>query len=560
MTDWSKAGLLNQFPNFDTINVLEQGIVADGATPCDQALKTLLNDFKDNPTVFFFPPGEYYFTQGIQLLKGQVLKGASATETHLIFDLTEEDYLISANGKIKTDTAWLTAKARKDSTTIFIDDPDGVFKAGDFVKFVVDDGELVTSDWALNSTGQICKILSADNGKLTIHRPLRRSFPLAEEPRLVKIRPVQFVGVECLSIERKDTTLTQTSNIYFNMAANCRVSGIASQNCNFAHLTLQQSTQMEVSGCHFQDAFQYGGGGQGYGVVLQFNTGDCLVQNNIFQHLRHSMLLQAGANGNVLAYNYSTQPFWTETNLPASAAGDLVLHGNFVYENLLEGNIVQNIVIDDSHGINGPGNTFFRNRAELFGIFMNNNPASPGQLFIGNEVTSSLPFTGLYMLSGEDHFEYGNNVKGSMQPPSSSILQQLSLFLPTSPPFFEEMEMPFASIGLPNNLNSGTIPAKAHFLTGQMTSCEMPPPVVISDTEEAHSEERLVYPNPTNGLLFLNVEGKSELRLVDFTGKTVYQASVENGQALHLPQLPKGVYSLMALTGGQLQSTKVILQ
>jgi hypothetical protein len=44
-------------------------------------------------------------------------------------------------------------------------------------------------------------------------------------------------------------------------------------------------------------AFAYGGGGQGYGLVLEFTSCDNRAQNNIFEHLRYSMLLQSGPSG-----------------------------------------------------------------------------------------------------------------------------------------------------------------------------------------------------------------------------------------------------------------------
>ncbi|MBI1228030.1 MAG: T9SS type A sorting domain-containing protein [Bacteroidetes bacterium] len=557
-TDWSKVGIQNELSAYDTVDVVAQGMPNDGITPCDQSLGALLNA-STNPTVFYFPAGEYYFTKPIQLEKAQVLKGASSDETHFIFDLQGQNHLIEANGKVLTDTAWLLSAAWKDSVSILTDAVNGSFKAGDFVKFVSEDDDLVTSDWARYSTGQICQIKKVQNGKITLTHPTRRDYLMEDLPRIVKTKPVQFVGVECLSLERKDSTSTQTSNIFFNLAANCNVSGIASQYCNFAHVTLQQSTQVEVTGCHFQDAFDYGGGGKAYGVALQLNSGDCLIQNNTFQHLRHSMLLQAGANGNVLSYNYSLQPFWTETNLPTVAAGDLVLHGNYVYANLFEGNIVQNIVIDDSHGKNGPNNTFFRNRAELFGIFMNSNPASPGQVFIGNEVTAMSPFAGFYILEGGSHFEYANNVKGTLLPTTTDSLPEQSLYLSDEPSFFAEMEMPFAPIGFPNSLNGGSIPAKAHFLAGVMTSCEPLPPPVVSGSDQTSTMEKRVYPNPTTGVLYLDFEGNKNLKLLDINGKLVLQTNLAEGEALLLPPLPSGVYYLFSETGGHLYSDKIIM-
>ena len=139
------------------------------------------------------------------------------------------------------------------------------------------------------------------------------------------------------------------------------------------------------------------------------------------------MVLQAGANGNVFAYNYSTEPHWEETVLPANSAGDITLHGNYVYMNLFEGNVVQNIVIDNSHGINGPYNTFYRNRAELWGIFMNSS-AGNYQNFIGNQVTNTglIPY-GYYLLTGTQ-YEYGNMVKGTVKPSESFEPIGTSLF------------------------------------------------------------------------------------------------------------------------------------
>ncbi len=197
---------------------------------------------------------------------------------------------------------------------------------------------------------------------------------------------VTGVGIECLKIKRMDVDLTanQTSNIFFNYAAFCWVKGIESDSANFAHISILNSSNIEVTGSYFHGAFSYGGGGVGYGVVCHLTTGDCLIENNIFKHLRHAMLLQAGTNGNIYAYNYSLQQQRTE--LPSDAAGDIVLHGNYPYANLFEGNIAQNIGGDASHGINGPANVFFRNRALHYGIAFSAG-SGDSSVVIYNEVT-----------------------------------------------------------------------------------------------------------------------------------------------------------------------------
>jgi hypothetical protein len=562
LVDWSTAGLQATLPNYDTIDISEYGFFTGGQTPNDQQMQMVLDDHP-GPVVFHFPAGDYFFEKTIQLREGQVLKGASATETRFIFDLAEPGHLISIRGTADGQTMEILADVPKDSSVLMVENAT-LFESGDFIKIICEDAALVTSEWAEHSTGQICQVNQISGNLLTIQPALRKSLTLASQPRIVRMAPVQFAGVECISIERRDTTSQQTSNILLDRAANCWVKGVHSAYCNFGHVTVQNSAHVQVSGSYFHDAFDYGGGGKAYGVVLQFGSSDCLVENNIFKQLRHAMLLQAGPNGNVVSYNYSMQPFWTGTNLPPNAAGDLVLHGNYPYSNLFEGNIVQNIVIDDSHGANGPGNVFFRNRAEMYGIFMNNNPPSDGQLFIGNEVTGNLPFTGFYLLNGTGHFEFGNNVKNTVTPANTGNLTISSLYLAGEPAYFQELALEVGIIGLPNPANSGTIPARARFLAGEMTVCEMIPPIVSGSGEAFQGEKDWkIFPNPTTGILKIHLKKASleapEIFILDPAGKVIERAFLNEVGEISLARLSPGLYFVMVKNGGQRICEKVVV-
>jgi hypothetical protein len=259
-----------------------------------------------------------------------------------------------------------------------------------------------------------------------------------------------------MGIERIDNTAPQqTSTLFFNYSNTCWISGLALNKCTFSHIELSHSNQMRVSNCYIHDAHEYGDGGRGYGVVMHFGTGECLIENNVFEHLRHSILLQAGANGNVITYNYSHDPFWSTSSpfIPSNSAGELVLHGNYVYRNLFEMNSVQNIVIDNSHGPNGPYNTFLRNRAALFGLFFSADN-SPSQNFIGNEIpNTSFPYSSVnYMLLGTDHFLFGNNNKGTIDPVGTEIISLNSLAYLNAPAFLNGQAL--AQIGAPNTMGS----------------------------------------------------------------------------------------------------------
>ncbi len=146
-------------------------------------------------------------------------------------------------------------------------------------------------------------------------------------------------------------------------------------------------------GCEFRDSyfhhsFSYGGGGSGYGVSFGRHVTDALCENNVFNHLRHAMIIQVGAAGCVFGYNYSINPVQGDGEVNHNQGWvppDLSLHGRFAQMNLFEGNMVQEIGIADYWGPMGPGNTFLRNDVSGKGVFLYDH--SHHQNIIGNVST-----------------------------------------------------------------------------------------------------------------------------------------------------------------------------
>ncbi len=461
------------------INFLHAGATADGSQPNDKLLKRILDSLKRDTAVIFFPNGIYLFTEPVKIASNITFRGQSANDAVLLFDLVKEDHSIKIEGSLtKTQTA-VIKDIYKDSTQLEVADA-SLFSSGDYIKITEDDEALITSAWAKGYTGQLVQIEKITGNIIRLASPVRRNFHISKGPKIVKVNVVQNVGLESLKIERKDKTVSQASNIIFKYAANSYVKCIESYNCNFAHVELNGSTNISVTGCYLHHALDYGNGGKGYGVLVHLTSGECLIMNNTFNTLRHSVLLQAGANGNVIAYNYSVNPTWTGVMLPSNSAGDIVLHGNYSYANLFEGNVVQNIVIDNSHGKNGPGNTFFRNRAELYGIVMNNN-AGNEQVFIGNEITGKGMLLGNYTLTGTNNYEYANNRGGSLLPKAVTALNDASLFLDEALAYYKAKSA-WPPIGFPNKLNNHIIEAQEMFGKGVYTSCAADPQVKPADT------------------------------------------------------------------------------
>ena len=502
IVEWHYAGLNDTTTNgFIWLNMLDEGLDPTGLISNDVKLDSMINAYGSSGVIFFFPSGDYLFNQTINLSSNQILKGDGMNQTQLIFDLGGTGDAIKISGSIDNSNVFeLLLDANRGQYYIVSDDAE-TLSSGEWIKIYQNDDDLVTSSWALNSVGQIIRVDQILGDTIYLRSPLRMDFEMMRSPKFKKIQMESNVGIECLKILRLDDTAPeQASNIAFRYASNSWIKNVESENCTFSHVVAENASNIKIGRSYFHHGFDYGGGGRAYGVSLQFTTNECLIEDNIFEHLRHSMLLQAGPNGNVFSYNFSTDPFWTSSSplIPSDAAGDMVLHGNYPYANLFEQNSGQNIVIDNSHGANGPFNTFFRNRASLFGIFFSDG-TSPSQNLVGNEIPNTgSPYSFVnYTIQGIDQFEYGNNNKGNITPSGTEILDEESYYYSETPSFINSSE--WAGIGTPNTMEENNIPAQNRYESNAIYDypCNEEPPVLSVDQ------------NQSSGFIYFQIPQKS---------------------------------------------------
>lgn len=556
ITNWEKPGSSIPFNFQQSVTLTSFGADTSGLIASDTALLQAIFTL-NGPGEIFVPKGTYLFKQTIELPDSIIIQGETDTSTlkplaRFILSPGNNNHGIKINGSEINTNYTLTYPLIQGQQKIYVNQP-LMFSKGDYIRLVpYDDSLLVNNSWAYHSTGQILQIMQIDGDSLLLNKPLRRSYSGNNFPVIYKITPRNQVHIKCIKIERGDTTTSQSANIYIYNAADCSISGIESYYCNFAHIDIRNSIRISVENSFFKDAYSYGSDGKGYGVMLQSTSGDCYVHQNNFEHLRHSMIMQSGANGNVLAYNYSTNPYWTGTSLPANSAGDLVFHGNYVYMNLMESNVVQNIVIDNSHGINGPYNTFFRNRAELYGIFMNNTPASNGQNFIGNQVTNtSSVYLGFYSLQGSNHYEYGNMVLGVETPSGTSEPNDTTMFAYVFNSFYKNIATIPPIIN--NNWYFQTPLIEVNYryqISDKKAICNevIYLPSSIKELNKLITAEFEVYPNPfTNEFSLKNNSYRKGfiIKIYNTLGKLVYSEILNNKiSIIDIKELNPGMYFL----------------
>jgi hypothetical protein len=372
---------------------------------------------------------------------------------------------------------------------------------------------------------------------------------------------VENAGVMCMRLTRLDSTASQTSNIYMDQAYNCLVSEVVSQGTNFAHICINNSAFNIVKRCEFSRSYGYGGNGRAYGTALQMGSSSNVVMDNYFSTLRHAVLLQAGANRNVIYANRSANTLWEEGGLPKDASGDIVLHGNYVYGNLIEMNNVQQVVIDDSHGRNGPNNIFFRNKIDNYGILMSAANGSDSQVFVGNEVGNPGFLKALYILKDKGHFEYGNYVKGKLTPSAgvsayapfiwkpacsggSQDLVSLCFPIVPDPPFGEPLNTSDDSLPVMKRVSQQDYQCGTYY-DRQFGSRS----TAIQDMNEI-SFLFLAYPNPASGTVNIRTGDEGIVSLYDNQGKLLHIFYIREGEnTLSLQGYSPGLYLLHYETG-----------
>ena len=374
---WHEAGLINEPTSFSTVRVY----VISGGTGDDyhefytqqQAAKTWVDvDAVNRLAIIHFLEGTYFLDSTITInanYQNLVIQGAGSDRTTLVFQNITNFPCISIYGYYG-DWIDVNGALNKGDKRLYPDPMvPGTWTDKDWIQFIVEnydyryDGD--PQYFASEIVGQISKIETVDgsgNWIEIVDEANQYYYDLDGEDRpliIRKLSPAQNIGIENLKIIRDPVESAWGSarpyQIIFNGAINCWVRGVEIYKPSCNHLALVRSTHCEVSGCYFHEAGGYGGGGWGYGVVMDASTTNCLVENNIFRSLRHSLVAGGGSNCNVWTFNYSREQCGTDTDR------DLDLHAKWPCGHLFEYNIVEEIGADNHHGANGFYNTFLRN-------------------------------------------------------------------------------------------------------------------------------------------------------------------------------------------------------
>ena len=389
--------------------------------------------------------------------------------------------------------------------------------------------------YAQNVVGQLMEVVGVTGNEITLKSPLHIDYQDKFNPQIRPQRLISGVGIENLYIELK--TDSDKASIYYKNAAYGWVKNIESYHTRKAHVQSESSIGCTVRDSKFSRSYDYGGGGHGYGVSLGYHTTDWLVENNIFDSLRHAMIFSKGANGNVFGYNYSKNVLQGtgETNLNDGwIPPDVSNHGHYSYMNLVEGNSVNEIGISDYWGPAGPGTTYFRNRVL-------SNETTDGISYYDVTTKQNVIGNSTIIIRDADgnafgNLEHGNLIDGTLFWSDAINDHTLpnSYYLLEKPAFFDTKPWPLygPQVGFSENLPAqdrfeGDTPTSVEkSVTSQNLSRTYPIFSIVNGVVQSSPQTALTLYSPSGRQV---VKGKGSLALPTAWGVYILEISGING-------------------------------
>jgi len=322
-------------------SVTDFGAVGDGTTDDYGAFAAALDSAAEGSAIRV-PEGTYLLRSGLSIDKGVVLCGEGPDRSRLLFDCS--DIAIDIVKYDRGDWVPVSSGHVKGSAELNVQDASS-FSPGDYAEIqqtnnwdVMDpENRWRSESWVPEDcVGQMLRVTAVDGNTLTVDPSLHIDYDAAFDPQIRKMGLVEGAGLQGLYLRRLDTN--DRATVQIKNAAGCWMRDCESEDTFRSHVGISSSLWCEIRDGFMHHAHDYGGGGHGYGTNLGNHTTACLIENNIFVHLRHSMMVQVGATGNVFGYNYSTDPFQNDGGWTPC---DVSLHGHYPNMNLFEGNTVQ---------------------------------------------------------------------------------------------------------------------------------------------------------------------------------------------------------------------------
>lgn len=377
--DWSTAGIPGGIPSgtwTQSGGTIQASAYGNGSTDATSAIQSALNSCGTNNFVLL-SAGTFLINGNLSIPGSCALRGQGANQTILNSMATSGPPISLGTGSAGSGWPWtnsvsIISGASVGSSLIVLSSASGVNVGGYLVISQLNDGVTVSQggsegqctwcDGGETSTGgraqgQIVEVETVSGNTIGISPPLYVSYTLT--PHATAFTATKYAGVENLQVYANNTHTSGTySNFVMSACAYCWLSGVEGNYTDGDHVDVYWGYRDEIVNSYFSNAFLHVAGQYDSDVDLIDKTSGTLVQNNILERLHVAIMLEWGAAGNVISYNYSLGNF--DSSTPNFMIGSLGMHGTHPQFNLYEGNVIMNYGGDSIWG-SAANNTAFRN-------------------------------------------------------------------------------------------------------------------------------------------------------------------------------------------------------
>ena len=371
--DWTHSGIPGGIPNRTTISAtINASSYGNGTADATTGIQNALNACLANQVVLL-SAGTFRIDTKLVVPSNVTLRGSGPQQTILdghgnsrgmiVFGVEAGVWvppLIAITNGLNAGSTSITVS---DASTISVGQLLAVSQLNDpaYVSNTGVGGACTWCDEGFNGTrtmGQMVEVVSKNGNTLSIGAPgLYFKYAASLSPSVSVLTPgAKYAGVEDLQVYMNNTGYT--TNFLMDGSAYCWLKNVESNYCDGDHARIFFGYRDEIRDSYFHDAYVHGPGGTDSDIFLASRTSGTLVENNQLRRMHASIMINWGASGNVIAYNYSDGNF--KENAQNCMMTDMTFHGAHPMFNLWEGNVAISFTPDSYWG-SSSHNTAFRN-------------------------------------------------------------------------------------------------------------------------------------------------------------------------------------------------------
>ena len=309
--DWSQSGIPGGIPN----RLIVCASLAAGAS--QSAIQSALDSCPTDQVVKL-SAGTYNISGGLTIPSHVVLRGAGPQQTILSAAGTDSGFIRFGQAITPSisNSVSIAAGSSQNSQSLTLSNTSGVSVGSYLMITQLNDPSYVsittnngTCNWCdggigWNGTrvqGQIVKVTSINGATVAIspglyidysRSPLATSFSMGAE----------YAGVEDLQVYMNNSGYT--ANFYLSGSAYSWIKNVESNYTDGDHAQLHWSYRNEIRDSYFHDAYTHSAGSTDADIFVADKTSGTLIENNTLRRLHQSIMLNWGASGNVISYNY----------------------------------------------------------------------------------------------------------------------------------------------------------------------------------------------------------------------------------------------------------------